>query len=168
MKITVEDNSLQVAKNFEKQVREQPQIVKTALGRTAEFLMGIIKQRTQRGINADGDAFPPYSTKSFFFNITPRSASPTYKTFQGGYKEYRSFMGKQSNKVDLNFFGNMLSNITQKSSPTEAIIYFANKFENTKAVGNQRKRKFFAIGQKEQRPIVNVFMREYNKLSKIK
>ena len=168
MKITVEDNSLQVAKNFEKQVREQPQIVKTALGRTAEFLMGIIKQRTQRGINADGDAFPPYSTKPFFFNITPRSASPTYKTFQGGYKEYRSFMGKQSNKVDLNFFGNMLSNITQKSSPTQAIIYFANKFENTKAVGNQKKRKFFAIGEREQRPIINVFMKEFQKLSIIK
>ena len=167
MRLTVEDNSLQVAKNFEKQVREQPQIVKTALGRTAEFLMGIIKQRTQRGINADGDAFPPYSTKPFFFNITPRSATPTYKTFQGGYKEYRSFMGKQNNKVDLNFFGNMLSNITQKSSPTQAIIYFANKFENTKAVGNQKKRKFFAIGEREQRPIINVFMKEYNKLSKI-
>ena len=167
MKITVEDNSLQVAKNFEKQVREQPQIVKTALGRTAEFLMGIIKQRTSRGVNADGNAFPAYSTKPFFFNITPRSASPTYKTFEGGYKEYRSFMGKQSNKVDLNFSGNMLSNITQKSSPTEAIIYFASKFENTKALGNQRKRKFFAIGQKEQQPIMNVFMKEYNKLSKI-
>ena len=167
MKITVEDNSLQVAKNFEKQVREQPQIVKTALGRTAEFLMGIIKQRTSRGVNADGNAFPAYSTKPFFFNITPRSASPTYKTFEGGYKEYRSFMGKQSNKVDLNFYGNMLSNITQKSSPTEAIIYFASKFENTKALGNQRKRKFFAIGQKEQQPIMNVFMKEYNKLSKI-
>jgi len=167
MKLTVEDNSLQVAKNFEKQVREQPQIVKTALGRTAEFLMGIIKQRTSRGVNADGNAFPAYSTKPFFFNITPRSASPTYKTFEGGYKEYRSFMGKQSNKVDLNFSGNMLSNITQKSSPTEAIIYFASKFENTKALGNQRKRKFFAIGQKEQQPIMNVFMKEYNKLSKI-
>jgi hypothetical protein len=167
MKLTVEDNSLQVAKNFEKQVKEQPQIVKTALGRTAEFLMGIIKQRTSRGVNADGNAFPAYSTKPFFFNITPRSASPTYKTFEGGYKEYRSFMGKQSNKVDLNFSGNMLSNITQKSSPTEAIIYFASKFENTKALGNQRKRKFFAIGQREQQPIMNVFMKEYNKLSKI-
>jgi hypothetical protein len=167
MKITVEDNSLQVAKNFEKQIREQPQIVKTALGRTAEFLMGLIKQRTQRGINADGNAFPPYSTKPYFFNITPRAGSPTYKTFEGGYKEYRNFMGKQSNKVDLNFFGNMLSNITQKSTPTQAIIYFANKFENTKALGNQRKRKFFAIGQKEQQPIVNVFMKEYNKLSKL-
>ena len=167
MKITVEDNSLQVAKNFEKQVREQPLIVKTALGRTAEFLMGLIKQRTQRGINADGNAFPPYSTKPYFFNISPRAGSPTYKTFEGCYKEYRNFMGKQSNKVDLNFFGNMLSNITQKSTPTQAIIYFASKFENTKALGNQRKRKFFAIGQKEQQPIVNVFMKEYNKLSKL-
>ena len=167
MKITVEDNSLQVAKNFEKQVKEQPLIVKTALGRTAEFLMGLIKQRTQRGINADGNAFPPYSTKPYFFNITPRAGSPTYKTFEGGYKEYRNFMGKQSNKVDLNFFGNMLSNITQKSTPTQAIIYFASKFENTKALGNQRKRKFFAIGQKEQQPIVNIFMKEYNKLSKL-
>ena len=61
MKITVEDNSLQVAKNFEKQVREQPQIVKTALGRTAEFLMGLIKQRTSRGVNSDGNSFPPYT-----------------------------------------------------------------------------------------------------------
>ncbi len=167
MRLTVEDNSLQVAKNFEKQVREQPQIVKTALGRTAEFLMGIIKQRTSRGVNADGNAFPAYSTKPYFFNITPRSANPTYKTFQGGYKEYRTFMGRQNNKVNLDFFGNMLSSITQKSSPTEAIIYFASKFENTKALGNQRKRKFFAIGQREQQPIMNVFMKEYNKLSKI-
>jgi hypothetical protein len=61
----------------------------------------------------------------------------------------------------------MLSNITQKSSPTQAIIYFANKFENTKALGNQKKRKFFAIGQREQQPILNVFMKEYTKLSKI-
>ena len=168
MRIAVDDNSLQVAKNFEKQVREQPRIVKTALGRTAEFLMGIIKQRTSRGVNADGNAFPPYSTKPFFFNITPKSATPTYQTFEGGYKEYRSFMGLQSNKVDLNFYGNMLSNITQKSSPTEAIIYFANKFENTKALGNQKRRKFFAIGQREQLPIINKFMQEFNKLSIIK
>jgi len=167
MKITVEDNSLQVAKNFEKQVREQPQIVKTALGRTAEFLMFLIKQRTAKGQSADGNAFPSYSTKAFFFNITPRSAQPTYKTFQGGYKEYRTFMGRQNSKPDLNFFGNMLSNMTQKSTPTQAIIYFASKTENTKALGNQKKRKFFAIGKGEEQPIMNVFMKEYNKLSKI-
>ena len=167
MKITISDNSLQVAKNFEKQVREQPLIVKTALGRTAEFLIGLIKQRTARGISADNNPFPSYSTKPFYFNITPRAGQPTYKTFQGGYKEYRQFMGRQNTKPDLNFFGNMLSNITQKSTPTQAIIYFASKTENTKALGNQKKRKFFAIGTNEVRPIVNRFMEIYNKLSKI-
>jgi len=168
MKITVQDNTLQVAKNFEKQVREQPTIVKTALGRTAEFVMGLIKQRTRQGIGADGSPFKPYSTTPYFFNITPRGAKPTYKTFQKGYSEYRTFMGKQNSKPDLNFFGNMLSDITQKSEPSAAIIYFASKFENIKAVGNQKRRKFFAIGQREQQPIINVFMREFKKLSIIK
>jgi hypothetical protein len=147
MRLTVEDNSLQVAKNFEKQVREQPQIVKTALGRTAEFLMGIIKQRTTRGQNADGNSFPPYTE---------------------AYKTFRKNAGRQTQFPDLTFSGQMLSNITQKSSPTEAIIYFANKFQNTKALGNQKKRKFFAIGAREIQPIMNVFMKEYNKLSTIK
>lgn len=147
MKITVEDNSLQVAKNFEKQVREQPQIVKTALGRTAEFLMGIIKQRTQRGMSADGNSFPPYTE---------------------AYKLFRQEKGKQTQYPDLNFFGNMLSNITQRSNPSYAIIYFASKFQNTKALGNQKKRKFFAIGAREIQPVMNVFMKEYNKLSTIK
>ena len=146
MRLTVEDNSLQVAKNFEKQVREQPQIVKTALGRTAEFLMGMIKQRTAKGQSADNNAFPAYTAE---------------------YAFKRKLSGRQITKPDLNFSGQMLSNITQKSSPTEAIIYFANKFQNVKALGNQQKRKFFAIGQREQQPIMNVFMKEYNKLSKI-
>jgi len=146
MKITVEDNSLQVAKNFEKQVREQPLIVKTALGRTAEFLIGLIKQRTSRGINADGNSFPPYTE---------------------AYKTFRQQAGRQTTFPDLIFSGHMLSNITQKSTPSQAIIYFASKFQNTKALGNQTKRKFFVIGAREVQPIINVFMQTYNKLSKI-
>ena len=147
MKITVEDNSLQVAKNFEKQVKEQPFIVKTALGRTAEFLMGLIKQRTQRGVNADGSSFPPYTE---------------------AYKTFRQQAGRQTQYPDLNFSGQMLSNIVQKSEPDYAVIYFANKFQNVKALGNQKKRKFFAIGAREIQPVMNVFMQTYNKLSTIK
>ena len=146
MKITISDNSLQVARNFEKQVREQPQIVKTALGRTAEFLMGLIKQRTARGMSADGNSFPPYTE---------------------AYKTFRQQAGRQTQYPDLNFSGQMLSNITQRSQPTQAIIYFANKFQNVKALGNQKKRKFFAIGAREIQPVMNVFMQTYNKLSKI-
>jgi hypothetical protein len=144
--ITIEDNSLQVAQNFEKQVKEQPNIVKTALGRTAEFLMFLIKQRTAKGMSADNIAFPKYTAEYAFF---------------------RKKAGRQTSTPDLNFKGQMLSNITEKSTPTQAIIYFANKFQNVKALGNQRKRKFFAIGEREQQPIINVFMKEYNKLSKI-
>jgi hypothetical protein len=146
MKITVEDNSLQVAKNFEKQVREQPLIVKTALGRTAEFLIGLIKQRTTRGRDYQGKAFPAYT------NV---------------YKEFRQQAGRQTQFPDLTFSGQMLSSITQKSEPDYAVIYFANKFQNVKAIGNQKKRKFFAIGSQEIQPILNVFMKTYNKLSKV-
>ena len=146
MKLTISDNSLQVAKNFEKQVREQPLIVKTALGRTAEFLIGLIKQRTQRGISSDGNSFPPYTE---------------------AYKTFRQNAGRQTQYPDLNFSGQMLSNMTQRSEPDYAVIYFANKFQNTKALGNQKKRKFFAIGAKEIQPVMNVFMQTYNKLSKI-
>ena len=144
--ITIQSNALKVAQNFERQVREQPQIVKTSLGRTAEFLMFLIKQRTSKGQSSDGNAFPKYTAE---------------------YSFIRKKAGRQTSTPDLNFSGQMLSNITQKSSPSEAIIYFANKFQNVKALGNQTKRKFFAIGQKEQQPIMNVFMKEYNKLSKI-
>lgn len=144
--ITVKDNSLEVANNFEKQIREQPNIIKTALGRTAEFLMFLIKQRTARGTSADGNAFPKYTAEYAFL---------------------RKKAGRQTSTPDLNFKGQMLSNITEKSNPNQAIIYFANKFQNVKALGNQRKRKFFAIGEREQQPIINVFMKEYNKLSKI-
>ena len=146
MKITVEDNSLQVAKNFEKQVREHPLKVKTALGRTAEFLIGLIKQRTTRGKDYQGKAFPAYT------NV---------------YKEFRQQAGRQTQFPDLTFSGQMLSSITQKSEPDYAVIYFANKFQNVKAIGNQKKRKFFAIGSQEIQPILNVFMKTYNKLSKV-
>jgi len=142
--ITVQDNSLQVAQNFEKQIREQPNIVKKALGRTAEFLMFLIKQRTAKGISADNTAFPKYTAE---------------------YSFLRKKAGRQVSNPDLNFTGQMLSNITEKSNPSYAIIYFANKFQNVKALGNQRKRKFFAIGQKEIEPVTNVFMKEYEKLS---
>ena len=144
--ITVKDNSLEVAQNLEKQIREQPNIIKTALGRTAEFLMFLIKQRTSRGISADGNAFPKYTAEYAFL---------------------RKKSGRQVRTPDLNFSGQMLSNITQRSNPKYAIIYFANKFQNVKALGNQTKRKFFAIGNREQQPIINVFMKEFNKLSKI-
>ena len=143
--ITIESNALQIARNFERQVYEQPNIVKVALGRTAEFLMFIIKQRTAKGSDYQGNSFAKY---------TP---------------EYANIRREKGLKItpDLFFKGNMLSNMTQKSSPTKSEIYFSAVRENSKALGNQRKRKFFAIGSKEAPVLMNKFMEEYNKLIKI-
>jgi hypothetical protein len=145
MKIKVSDNTLQVAKNFEKQVREQPFIVKKALGRTAEFLIFLIKSKTKKGVDYQGNSFTPYTKE---------------------YKEFRQKSGKGT-RPDLIFSGQMLSSIIQKSSPQDAIIFFANKFQNTKALNNQSKRKFFAIGDRDVNSIMNVFSKEFKSLSKI-
>jgi hypothetical protein len=143
--ITIESNILQVVNNFEKQVREQPLIVKKSLGRTAEFLMFLIKKRTARGKDFNGMDFAKY---------TP---------------EYRKIRGEKQLplKPDLFFSGKMLSNMTQKSTPSYAQVYFSSIREGLKAMGNQRKRKFFAIGDAEAPLLKNKFMEEYNKLSKL-
>jgi len=142
--ITIESNVLQVVANFEKQIAQQPNVVKTALGRTAEFLMFIIKQRTARGKDFQGNNFVKYTPE--YAKIRKAKGLPT--------------------TPDLFFKGNMLSNMTQKSSPTKAEISFSAVRENIKALGNQRTRKFFAIGDKEKPLLVNKFMEEYNRLIK--
>jgi hypothetical protein len=143
--ITIESNILQVVNNFEKQVREQPLIVKKSLGRTAEFLMFLIKKRTARGKDFNGMDFAKYTL------------------------EYRKIREEKQLplKPDLFFSGKMLSNMTQKSTPSYAQVYFSSIREGLKAMGNQRKRKFFAIGDAEAPLLKNKFMEEYNKLSKL-
>ena len=140
--ITIDSNALQVAQNFEKQVAEYPQIVKKALGRTAEFLIFLIKQRTAKGKDYQGNAFVKYS--SDYASIRKAKGLPT--------------------TPDLFFKGNMMSGMTQTSTPTQAQITFTSVRENSKALWNQRTRKFFAIGSLEEPIIKNKFMEEYNRL----
>jgi hypothetical protein len=146
MKITVADNFKEVSRNIDASISEQPSIVKTALGRTAEFVMGLIKQRTAKGQDANKRSFPPYSQ---------------------AYIEFRKLKGRQTAYADLNFTGQMLSNMAQKSTPTYAEIYFPSKAQAVKAMGNNRTRNFFAVGDAELEPIKNVFLLEYNKLNKV-
>jgi hypothetical protein len=143
--ITIESNVLQVARNFEQQIREQPNIVKTALGRTAEFLMFLIKQRTARGSDYQGNSFVKYTPE--YARVRKAKGLPT--------------------TPDLFFKGNMMSGMTQRSSPTQAQITFSSVRENSKALWNQKTRKFFAIGDKEAPLLKNKFMDEYNRLMKI-
>jgi hypothetical protein len=138
MKITptVDDRKLQ--QKIDQQIREQPRQIQTALGRTAEFLLQDIKRRTQAGKDSKNNVFQGYSTTPYFFNIGSK-ANPVYKTFQGGYKEFRQFKGRQNNKVDLNFSGQMLSNMTQKSTPNKRLYSFLMFFRLKKLLVIKRK-----------------------------
>ena len=144
MKITVEDNLKEVSNEVQKSIIQQPSVLQKTLGRTAEFIMALIKKRTAVGQDSEGKQFPKYSSV---------------------YAEFRKKSGRQTQYADLNFTGQMLSNMTQRSTPSYAIIYFANKFQAVKAMGNNNKRKFFTVGERELKPIVSVFMNEYNKLT---
>ena len=167
MKITPKVDDLKLRKNLRKQVREQPRQTQIALGRTAEFLIGDIRKRTQSGKDANNNIFKGYSTTPYFFNIGSKG-SPAYRTFEGGYKEFRQFKGRQNQKVDLNFSGQMLSSITQTSNSKQAIIFFASLKENIKAVGNQvkNKREFFKIGDRSKK-LINFFAKEFKRVSKL-
>jgi len=147
MKITPKINDARFKRKLNQQVREQPRQVQIALGRTAEYLLGLIRNRTQKGKDADGRNFKPYKPE---------------------YKAFRRQAGRQVRFPDLNFKGNMLSNMTQKASPKEAILFFANKFQNLKALGNQKKRPFFLIGDKEQKTLIDFFAKELFKQNKLR
>ena len=146
MKITPKIDDRRLRQRFDKQIQTQSRQVQIALGRTAEFLMDIIKTRTQKGKNADGIAFAPYKPE---------------------YKAFRREKGRQVNFPDLNFSGQMLSGMVQRSNSKQAVLFF-QKFQNIKAVGNQKKRPFFLIGDKETKTLINFFAKEFKKLSILK
>ena len=167
MKITPKIDDRKLRRKLDQQIREQPRQTQIALGRTAEFLIGDIRKRTQSGKDANNNLFKGYSTTPYFFNIGSKG-SPVYRTFEGGYKEFRQFKGRQNNKVDLNFTGQMLSNITQTSNSKQAIIFFASQAQADKALGNQvkNKREFFKIGDRSKQ-LINFFAKEFKKASKL-
>ena len=147
MKITPKIDDANFKRKLDQQLRDQPRQVQIALGRTAEFLLGLIRKRTQKGKDADGKNFRPYKPE---------------------YKAFRREKGRQVRFPDLNFSGQMLSNMTQKANPKQAILFFANKFQNLKAVGNQKKRPFFLIGDRERKTLIDFFAKELFKQNRLK
>ena len=77
MKITPKIDDRRLRQRFDKQIQTQPRQVQIALGRTAEFLMDIIKTRTQKGKDADGRNFLPYSSE-YAGNLIPSAPMPFF------------------------------------------------------------------------------------------
>lgn len=168
MKIIPKFDDAKFKRKLQQQIREQPKQVKRALGRTAEFLIGDIRKRTFSGKDARGANFKPYSKKPYFFNVGSEN-KPTYRTFDGGYAAFRAYKGRKTNKVDLNFTGKMMGNITQRANSKSAIIFFASKTQAEKALGNQEKngREFFMIGNRDK-TLIDFFAKELFKQNKLR
>jgi hypothetical protein len=94
-----------------------------------------IQERTQKGYDADGVVFKPYSEE---------------------YLEYR-VKNKRSSEVNLTFNGHMLHSMKTKKVRDGTAIVFDNTIENDKADfnHNKMKREFFALDGKQERYIID-------------
>lgn len=101
--------------------------VMTAVG---EQGITMIQKRTQAGRDASGAQFPMYSL---------------------AYARKRSKSGRQISSPDLTWTGSMLGNMATKfEGPGKAAIIFTKTKDAIKALGNIRKRNFFAITQRQE------------------
>lgn len=120
-------------------------VVMRDVAETANTLINI--RVNEKGIDADGKPFPPYSTKPMLVNcsnkymtvavcnqltgskekrkdlkwVTIKKADKAARLFEldGGYKEFRDLHGRRTDIVDFNFSGEMWANIQVVSSDAE-------------------------------------------------
>ena len=105
-------------------------LTKRIMGQIGAAAIEEINKRTGNGVDADNRRFEPYT--------------PKYKKFKQKL-EARFFTGK----VNLSVSGNMLSAMQWKATDKKATIFFNKPKEALKASGNDRKRHFFAVNQKD-------------------
>lgn len=84
-----------------------------------------------------------------------------FKSYTQGYRQSKSEDGYGASKVNLTRSQNMLNAIRYKKYGQGLRIYFGNKKENEKAVGNQKKRKFFGLTKREQKYILKQLERMF-------
>ena len=86
MKITPKVDDAKFKRKLNQQLREQPRQVQIALGRTAEFLLGMIRKRTQKGKDADFciiDINKPWVVKKNKLNSKSKNTPIENRNLQG-------------------------------------------------------------------------------------
>lgn len=111
---------------------ERIQLDSSELDEIANAAIQKIDARTVQGIDYRGDTFEYYS---------------------GMYARYRALQGRQVERVDMTFDGQMLAALTARSSSDAAIVRFTNATEARKAMwhhegaGHLPAREWFDIQQ---------------------
>jgi hypothetical protein len=100
------------------------------------FATSAILQRTDRGEDAEGQKFAPYSK---------------------GYSKVRQKKGHPVGRVNLFFTGQMAASMTHKQEGNKIILFFAAPEQAKKALYNQKKRNFFALSKEDETAITMMF-----------
>lgn len=101
--------------------------------------IAIIQARTQKGLDVDDATFAPYVPQ---------------------YAKKRKANSDQVSPPNLTITGSMLSSIrrgatTETDTGISTTLEFGSKIESDKARGNMKKRKFFALSEKQLKEITN-------------
>ena len=132
-------------------MRKSPRATRAALGKTAEFAKAGITDRTTKD-----------SKDAFMRPLAPYSAA------------YAKFKGRT--KVDLIVSGTMWSSLTTKADARTAKLFFLGEPQEYAAYQHfgirrggkiSKPRPFFALSDKQQKEITNIFSDEFRKRFKL-
>lgn len=134
------------------------------------------------GGDADGGKIGSYSTEPTYISNrnSPVKVRPVGKNgdttfsdgtphksayFHGGYKEYRSTIGRQTSTVDLRLSGQMESSYVVKAQGNIYVSGFLNPLDDLKADGNEERfeKEIFALSEKEADIFLSVYLEQIDK-----
>jgi len=121
-----------------KKAQPSPRQLERALGRVAQGHINDMLKRVDRGVGLSG-GFKPYHPE---------------------YAKYRAEKGRSVSPVNLQFTGQMVGDVTSKSSPKKAVISFGTEKGRLKAVATNKQRPWFGVNDSEQKQIISRFKRE--------
>ena len=147
MEIKIRTNAKLISKKLKKLMRKSPRAIRAALGKTAEFAKaGIVKRTLEKSQDAFMRPLAPYS------------------------EAYAKFKG--STKVNLKVSGQMWSSLTTKADARTAKLFFLGEPQEYAAYQHfgirrggkiSKPRPFFALSDRQQKEITNIFSNEFRK-----
>lgn len=121
-----------------KKARPSPKETERALGRAATGHILDMLKRVDGGVGLNG----------------------RFKAYHPKYAEYRAEKGRSVSPVNLQFNGEMLKDLTSKSSPSKAVISFISERERLKGIKTNKQRPWFGVTDSEEKKIASRFKRE--------
>lgn len=149
------------------QVRRMQNTERIMVATLSTVLAGQKQRIFQRGKDANGGKIGNYSTKPISIARKNQSRQTGKTYFRGGYKEYKSLIGKGSSTVNLRNTDQMMMDYgIQIISRNEYGLGFTNQFNFNKSEWNEERfdKEIFAESNEDARTFDRVFQYELNRI----